>query len=158
MKIVILEDNNDRRAVMRACMSDRFHQYELVFFDAARPMIDFLRKHLDEILVVALDHDLDLIPGESAALMDPGDGRDVADFLSSQRAVCEVVIHTTNAPAAAGMKMVLQDADWRTHRVAPYGDLQWIDEQWFPAMRNAIVNSVDASPVMMKHEFGPTQS
>ena len=27
--------------------------------------------------------------------------------------------------------------------VAPYGDLEWVEESWFPAMRNTIVRSLD---------------
>jgi hypothetical protein len=50
-----------------------------------------------------------------------------------------VVIHSTNSAAATGMEMVLQEAQWQTRRVVPFGDLEWIPTQWFRAVRRAIV-------------------
>jgi hypothetical protein len=40
------------------------------------------------------------------------------------------------------MQMVLTEADWTTYTVAPYGDLAWIEESWFPTVRRAIVDAV----------------
>jgi hypothetical protein len=142
LKIAILEDNEDRQAEMRSCLADRFYQYEIRFFDRAAEMIDFLKENLDEVLVLCLDHDLELKPGRSGRRIDPGTGRDVADYLAGNPPVCPVVIHTTNVPAALGMERVLRDSHWETHHVLPYGDLEWIQEQWFRTVRRAIVGSV----------------
>jgi CheY-like chemotaxis protein len=142
MMIVILEDNIDRQAAMRACLADRFYTFETHFFDDAREMIRFLDEHLADTLAISLDHDLELKPGRSDRLIDPGTGRMVADFLATKSPSCPVVIATTNAPAAEGMKCVLRDAGWKTRRVVPFDDMQWIETEWFPTLRRAIVGPV----------------
>ena len=140
LKLVILEDNVDRRRLMREMVDDRFPQYELRFFLTAGETIAYLREHFDQLLAVVLDHDLDLIPVDGSRFVDPGTGRDVADFLAGQPAVCPVIIHSTNSPAVIGMMAVLDETGWTTHRVIPMGDLEWIPSLWFPAVRKAIVD------------------
>ena len=144
LKIAILEDNADRRAAMEMRLADRFPQYPRFYFVAAQPMIEWLAEQIDEVILISLDHDLDLLPGEDGRLIDSGTGRDVADFLATHAPSSPIVLHTTNQPAAAGMEMVLEDAGWHVQRVVPYGDLEWIDEAWFPAIRNQIVESAIA--------------
>jgi CheY-like chemotaxis protein len=141
MKIAILEDNADRRAVMQSCLADRFHQYELHFFDEVSEMIDFLEESLPETIVIALDHDLELKPGPSGKPIDPGTGRDVADYLARKAPACPIIIHTTNVSAARGMEKVLHDANWETHRVVPFDDLSWIAGDWFRTIRRAIIGT-----------------
>jgi CheY-like chemotaxis protein len=138
-KIVILEDNAERRLAMQDCLQDRFYQFEARFFDEPAAMIDYLRTHLPETAVIGLDHDLELKPGPDGKLKDPGTGREVADFLARQPPTCPVVIHTTNSAAATGMEMALREARWETHCVSPYGDLEWIPTQWFRTIRRAVV-------------------
>ena len=41
-KIVILEDNVERQAVMRACIADRFYTFDANFYDNVAEMIAFL--------------------------------------------------------------------------------------------------------------------
>src|SRR3954451_16404994 len=119
MKIVILEDNEERQAVMRACLADRFYQYDTRIFDDPGEMIRFLREHLADTLVISLDHDLELQPGPDGRCTDPGTGRAGAEYLARQQPVCLVIIHTTNSQAALGMEMLLKDARWKTRRVIP---------------------------------------
>jgi CheY-like chemotaxis protein len=147
MKILILEDNDERQHAMRECLQDRFGQYELWFFKSAMEMIDAIKNHLHETLVVSLDHDLEMISEEIGKLVDAGDGRDVSDYLSRQKPLCPVVIHSTNSSAVVEMKLVLQESEWTVSTVAPYGDLEWVEESWFPAMRQAIVRSLDRDSV-----------
>src|SRR4051794_26332426 len=103
LKIAILEDNEDRQAVMRALLADRFSLYDIQIFDDPGTMIRFLEAHLADTLVISLDHDLDLKPGPYGRCVDPGTGREVAEYLASQQPVCPVIIHTSNAHAALGM-------------------------------------------------------
>lgn len=145
MQIVILEDNADRRRLMRDVLNDRFPQYDVRFFQTAGETIAHLRDRLDNVLAIVLDHDLDMIPVDRHRMIDPGTGRDVADFLATQAPVCPVVTHTTNGPAAVGMLAVLDDAGWTTHRVIPVGELRWIRLLWLQAVRNAIVGFVAQS-------------
>ncbi len=139
MKIVILEDNADRVRAMRDCLADRFSRFECRFFDDAASVREYLEAHLSDTIVICLDHDLELKEDLSGEIVDPGTGREVADYLAGKAPVCPVVIHTTNAPAASGMEMVLRDAHWKTFRVIPFDDLEWIPTDWFRTVRRAIV-------------------
>src|SRR3954466_10748263 len=109
MKIVILEDNVERQQAMRAWLADRFYSYEHQFFDDSSEMIRYLADHLSDTIVISLDHDLDLKPTPDGRCLDPGSGREVADYLAARIPVCPIVLATTNAPAAAGMELVLRE-------------------------------------------------
>jgi CheY-like chemotaxis protein len=139
MKIVILEDNPERVRAMRECLTDRFSRFECRFFDEAAAVKDYLEAHLADTIVICLDHDLELKQSPSGETMDPGTGREVADYLAGKSPVCPVVIHTTNTSAALGMEMALRDAHWKTFRVIPFDDLAWVPTEWFRTVRKAIV-------------------
>jgi DNA-binding NarL/FixJ family response regulator len=136
--IIILEDNEARREAIRRCLAERFHQFAATFFEHPAVMIDYLRSHLADAVLISLDHDLELLPGPEGKLIDPGTGREVADFLARHTPVCPVVIHTSNSAAATGMEMVLAEAHWKTYRVVPCDDLTWIATQWVRTVRRAI--------------------
>ena len=141
LKIVILEDEPRRRRAMRAALADRLPQYPPRFFTTAAEAARYLDDHLDRVLLVVLDHDLDPISVHPRRSLDAGTGRDVADFLAARPPACPVVIHTTNRPAAVGMEAELADAGWDVSVVIPYGDLEWIAEEWLPAVRDAVVGA-----------------
>ena len=142
LEIVILEDNLDRRAVMRDCLVERFPQHPARFFVTAGETIAFLQNNLPQVLAIALDHDLDLISIVPRRNLDPGSGRDVADFLATKSPTCPVLIHTTNAPAAVGMRRELDESGWTTGRVIPSDGENWIRKEWLPQLRNLIVDAV----------------
>jgi hypothetical protein len=139
MKIVILEDDKRRVEAMRDRLADRFYQFELEFFDSAAELEKYLEEHLSEVIALSLDHDLELKVDAAGKTYDPGTGREAAEYLARHEPVCSVIIHSTNHFGAIGMESVLQEAGWRTCRVTPFDDLQWIDDSWFPAIRRAIV-------------------
>lgn len=141
MRIVILEDNRERQEAMRQCLADRFHTYPVECFDSVAGLMAHLDQHLGEAVCIALDHDLELVPDGNGGLIDPGTGREAADYLCRRAPQCPVVIHSTNTAAADGMEFCLRDAGWKVTRVIPWGDLDWIPTQWFRAVRRAIVNS-----------------
>lgn len=146
MKIVILEDDQRRVEAMRDRLADRFYQFEHVFFDTAAELNEYLSKHLNEVIVLSLDHDLELKVDSTGTTYDAGTGRDVADYLARQEPICPVIIHSTNEFGALGMEGVLQEAGWQTCRVTPFEDLQWVHESWFPTIRRAIVRGPAAGP------------
>lgn len=148
MKIAILEDNRDRIEAMASCLADRFHQYEARFFDDAARMVEFLQEHLDDTIVLSLDHDLELKPGKTGHSIDSGTGRDVADYLAQRPPACPVVIATTNIAAAEGMDQVLKDAHWQTYRVVPFDDSSWIHSDWLKTIHRAILTT--ATPRVQK--------
>ena len=142
MKIVILEDNAERQAVMRACIADRFYTFDARIFDDAAETIAFLDVNLCETIAIALDNDLEMKTGPDGRAIDPGEGRQVAEFLAKRTPVCPVIIHTTNSNAADAMTEVLTTAGWKTRRVVPFDDVTWIATDWFTAMRRAIVGPI----------------
>ena len=145
LAICILEDDRERQAAMRQILDERFYQYPAVFFNDARKMIDYLRESLATTVLICLDHDLELIPNHKGKSIDPGTGRDVADWLADQAPVCPLIIHSTNSPAALAMQTLLEEKGWKTARVTPWGDLEWIEQTWKRAVRTALVDS--AKPV-----------
>src|SRR5438105_11161293 len=111
-KIVILEDNADRRDAMRRCLEDRFYQFETAFFDEPAGVRTYLEAHWRELAAIGLDHDLELKIGADGRAVDLGTGREIADFLAHREPACHVVIHTTNTTAALAMETLLRDARW----------------------------------------------
>ena len=147
MAILILEDNADRRHAMRDAIADRFAQYPTYFFATAGEFIDYLRRTDKMPLAISLDHDLDLIPIAEGRLIDPGSGRDVADYLATMKPICPIVIHSSNAIAVTGMTMALEESGWDVHRVLPDADTAWVGTRWLREMRNAIVATVSLENV-----------
>jgi hypothetical protein len=144
MKILVLEDNKARGEAMRECLKDRLYTFEAVFFAEPRPMLEYLREHLGEAICISLDHDMELVASSEGRLLDPGTGREIADFLATQSPQCHVVIHSTNTAAAQGMESVLTESGRTVHRVSPWGDLGWVRASWFPTVRRAILDSARA--------------
>jgi CheY-like chemotaxis protein len=141
MKILVLEDNKDRREAMRECLAERLYPYESVFFVVPQPMLRYLREHLEEVICISLDHDMELLVDAQGQLSDPGTGREIADYLATQSPQCHVVVHSTNTAAAEGMESVLTESGWTVNRVAPWGDLDWVGASWFPTVRRAILEA-----------------
>jgi len=142
VKIIILEDNAERQAVMRACLADRFYTFEAHFFDDSCEMIRFLESHLGEAILISLDNDLDLKLLPDGRTIDPGTGCNVAEYLAARKPVCPVIIHTTNSIAGDMMVQTLRHAGWKTSRVVPFDDMEWIKSEWFFKVRRAIVGPI----------------
>ena len=120
---------------MQSCLQRLFPLYEVCVFDGAPEMIRWLARNLSETILTCLDHDLGANRILDGNLEDPGTGRDVADYLSEEEPCCPVLIHSSNAMAAPGMMMVLEDAGWICSRLAPYNDLDWVQEAWIPELK-----------------------
>ena len=85
MRALILEDNRDRRVAMIGRLAERFPFLHGAFFDESEKMIDFMKSdQLQDIVMISLDHDLELIPGSEGDWIDPGTGLDVARWLSKR--------------------------------------------------------------------------
>lgn len=141
MKIAIFEDNAERRQEMSRCLNDRFRHFEIRFFEHPAAMIEFLDGHIQETILISLDHDLELIRHSDGRMIDPGTGREVADYLANKKAVCPVIIHSSNGTEAGGMERMLKEAGWETYRVLPMNDVDWIATEWFRVVRKAIVGT-----------------
>src|SRR5258706_3914245 len=95
--ILILEDNDERIAAFQNAVAARGTEFELRVWHDAHSFIAECEQHFPTAALISLDHDLNPQPGAS---VDPGDGLEVAKFLSEFRPVCPVIIHSTNADRA----------------------------------------------------------
>ena len=149
--IAILEDNEARTQAMRAAIADALPDATCVFFNSAHAIIEWFAVNLDSVSLISLDHDLDFLPGPEK-LIDPGDGRDVAQFLATQKPCCPVIVHTSNNEGAFSMMFTLQDAGWRAERVLPENDLEWVKSRWIETVARLITNEASATPKIVKIE------
>ena len=132
--VAILEDNDERTEAMRECLSRLVDPRDIQFFKSAPQMADWLREHLDRVRVISLDHDLDPVPGPDGKAIEAGDGRDVANYLATQRPACPVIIHTSNSDGASSMRFALEDAGWTVIRVLPLDGMAWISTRWWDSV------------------------
>jgi hypothetical protein len=136
--IVILDDEPERVAEMIRCLAGVIGGLQLVVFDNAPDLIDWLARHLDSAKLICLDHDLGPNRVRNGEVFDPGIGRDVVDYLATHTPICPVIIHTTNTLAAPGMELALTDAGWMHGRIMPYDDLEWIGGEWIETVKKAL--------------------
>jgi hypothetical protein len=140
--IAILEDDPDRTEAMKAALQRQLPDAEAIFFDNAPDMLSWLPGNLARVCVLSLDHDLGPNRRRNGEIFDPGIGRDVVALLERTAPTCQVLIHSSNGPAADGMLYALQFAGWPTERVYPFGDLTWVDADWI----NRIVTCMTGGP------------
>lgn len=132
--IVVLEDEHRRRVEMFRLLDDRLYMYPVVWFRTAQEMNDWFESTQPSVVLAALDHDLEDTDKPA------GTGRDVVDFLVEEITTGKfpIVLHSTNTPARTGMAEALREHDWQCCETPPYGDLEWIAESWFPAVKRMI--------------------
>ena len=128
--IAILDDEAERRAAMHSALGKHLPNVEVIFFDNAPDMIEWLPEGLETVRLLSLDHDLGSIRDRGGERFDPGIGRDVVDVLEQREPCCPVIIHSSNGPAADGMLYALQFAGWGAEREYPHNDLAWIETHW----------------------------
>lgn len=141
MRIVILEDNEDRQAAFRTVLEERFPMFELRFAVTSGECVRLIDEALDRIVLIALDNDLDILRTSFGNPVDAGDGIQVAEFLMRRKPSFPVVVHTTNTHARRRIEELLGSTEWAVTTVVPYGDREWIAREWFSAVRNAIVET-----------------
>lgn len=134
MRILILEDNDDRQNMMRKVLKGRFPALRAEFFKESKPMISHIKTTgLDDVAVISLDHDLEL-KTEQGQTMDGGNGREVVECLVTMPVKRPVIVHTTNVNAGQKMMQTFEDHAWPAARVVPYEDLLWIRQVWAAEM------------------------
>lgn len=133
--IAILEDDPGRIAVMVGCLGQLGVDGRTRWFTAAPLMIDWLGENTGGMALVSLDHDLMALPDCHGVLLDPGDGRDVANYLAARDPVCQVIVHSSNELRAIEMADTLRAAAWQVTRVYPRLGPDWIETQWADRVR-----------------------
>ena len=122
MKILILEDNDERNAVFRAACATL--SAEVRMWRNAHRMVEDLGTEIGTAGVISLDHDLNDDEGRDA-----GCGMDVARELAKRPPTCPVLLHTSNTEASWSMVNELRAAGWDVRRVPPVSmGTGWIEE------------------------------
>lgn len=130
MLVAILDDDSSRWAEMERSLQVSMSQIKPHFFDNAPDMIAWVARHLDDVALVSLAHDLGPSRFRDGMLFDPGTGRDVTDFLLEQDRHFPVVVHTTGGPKSKGMLSLLERAGWLCVQIEPKRGLAWIAGEW----------------------------
>lgn len=121
--LLMLEDDLDRIRRFKAVVA-RYNADAVPTIARTAPDFVVAYSALTEVPdLICLDHDLFV---DSPDDPDPGDGRDVSNFLVTQVAQCPALIHSTNAHAADSMLFSMRDSGWTVDRIAPIGD-DWIE-------------------------------
>jgi hypothetical protein len=136
--IAILEDEEERQIAMKEQLELIGYKERACFFDNAPEMIEWLKDNLEKVIIICLDHDLGPNREKDGKIFDPGDGRNVVDFLVSQNVQCPVIVHTSNYLAAPGMILALESSFWSVFRVVPFNGVSWIELSWFPLLQQIL--------------------
>jgi hypothetical protein len=133
--LMMLEDDLERIRRFTAIVATHYPHARLDVYRTAPEFIAAYSTLTSTPCLVCLDHDLFVDSPDDA---DPGDGRDVSNFLATQDPICPALIHSTNAPAADSMMFSMRDAGWTVDRIAPIGD-DWIETYWYPVANEMVV-------------------
>ncbi len=98
--IVILEDDPARIRRFTEVLNAINPLLAVVCWRSAKTMIREIGQYLDYAQLISLDHDLYPWTGD---IDDPGDGLEVAKYLSMKKPKCPVIIHSSNADRARMM-------------------------------------------------------
>lgn len=130
--VVILEDDLSRVRAMRPIITELLPSTELLVFDNAPDAIAFLNCYREQTVLISLDHDLGPSRTRDDQAFDPGNGRDVASFLSCCNAAFPAIVHSANYEMAYIMVEMLRESGWAASIVTPYSQLAlgWITAEW----------------------------
>jgi len=151
MRILILEDNAERRTVMLEHLAHRFPMFAVTFFDSSDRMIRSIEQgRLKDVIAISLDNDLEPLGYSEGRAIDAGDGLAVMKSLlrlfphgrNDDDYAVPVLIHSTNGPAAESMVEQLLSCGWHVSRVVPYDAENWIGEIWIQKMQRLIITNV----------------
>ncbi|MEM9413572.1 MAG: cyclic-phosphate processing receiver domain-containing protein [Planctomycetota bacterium] len=135
--ILMLEDESDRLIRFDAVISKLGTAVEWRHWRTAEDFIVGFKSAGRVPGLICLDHDLFTDHPDDP---DPGDGREVAEFLATQTPCCHVIIHSSNSHAADSMFFTLSDAKWDVEKIAPLGQ-DWIESYWWDTAKPWIKNA-----------------
>ena len=137
--LLMLEDDLDRIRRFRAIVD---HHYPDAVLKIARTVADFKAAYwslTENPDLICLDHDLFTDTPDDP---DPGDGRDISNFLITRLPKCPALIHSSNDVAADSMLYSMRDAGWTVNRIAPLGE-DWIESYWYSVACEMIAGGSD---------------
>ena len=127
----MLEDESDRLERFDSLLQTLGDSVEWRHWRTAADFISGFKSADRAPALICLDHDLFTDHPDDP---DPGDGRDVAEFMANQLPLCHVVIHSSNSHAADSMFFTLSDAKWDVEKIAPLGQ-DWIESYWWVTVK-----------------------
>ncbi|MHC4248654.1 MAG: cyclic-phosphate processing receiver domain-containing protein [Planctomycetota bacterium] len=136
--IAILEDDPGRTAEMRRCVDILGGTAECVFAESAPGMMAVLEDIGPAVSLVSLDHDLRPLSDADGKSRAAGTGMEVAEWLAECGAYCTILVHTSDNLAARGMVSAMELAGVKAERIVPWGDLEWVEASWLPAVLRAL--------------------
>ena len=139
MKLLfMLEDDHDRIRRFTSIIATHHPEAEIQNSRTAPEFIAAYKRLSTDPDLICLDHDLFT---DSPDDPDPGDGRDVSRFLTTQTPICPALIHSTNSVAADSMLYSMRDAGWTIKRMSPIVE-DWIEEYWYPVAIEVIAQGI----------------
>lgn len=140
--IVILENSKKRIDLMRYHLEHNFPEEYVLFFDNAPELLSWLKVHLGKCLLISLEYNLGPSWTRQDKVFDPGNGREIVDYLATQPPQCPLIFHTSNKEAEIGMEMGLIETQWIFERVTASSDLKWIEKTWLPLV-NVLLKPIE---------------
>ena len=142
MLVAILDDDRDRCAEMERVLSGLVPGVEIETFDSAPDMIAWLARHIEDVALISLAHDLGPSRLRDGMLFDPGTGRDVTDFLVEMDRKFPVVVHGTAGQRSKSMVALLEHEGWPCLRVEPRREEKWIGADWAPRVNDLLSDPI----------------
>ena len=111
--IVILEDNLDRREIIRGIVESLPGNFELQHFDSVDGLRSLASSGFARVRLITLDFSLD-----NSSARTPGTGMDAVNFLIKRAPVCPVIVHTSSAGDSRKMAEALAGKGWTVKQVS----------------------------------------
>ena len=70
----------------------------------------------------------------------------VVDHLVEMRPGFPILLHTSNRPDGARMRVRLRKAGWNVNWVTPFDGTNWVATDWYPALKRAIRTAARREP------------
>jgi hypothetical protein len=140
--VAMLEDDRDRIERFTRVLQSTHPSFHLIHWRTATAFITNYAVMPGIPQLIALDHDLF---ADNPNDPDPGDGREVSAYLTTQVPRCPILIHSTNSVAADSMLFSLRDAGWTVDRISPLGS-DWIEAYWYPIAMEMIGDRTPSDP------------
>ena len=132
MLVAILDDDINRRTAMERGLKQVLPEVSIELFDSAPDMIAWLARHIDDVGLASLAHDLGPSRFRDGMLFDPGTGRDVTDFLVEMDRPFPVVVHTPKSSEGKRMVTMLEHVGWPCVRLEATNDPEGVGSEWGP--------------------------
>jgi hypothetical protein len=137
--LLVLEDDEERTAAFRQAAARIRPAVEPRFWRSAHRFVAEAGEFLPDSVLISLDHDLNLQPGDAG---DPDDGLQVAIWLAGRAPTGPVIVHSSNHLRVESMINELRFAQWTWDRVGPFGN-GWIGGVWLSCARKLLSAGTD---------------